>query len=80
MYGCGCTCDSLANPTLDVVGVGEEEPIIEPIDQYSGNDSGGGMESYVGVSVQSLDPTEYRVVWSCAAADRVYDGEGDGEQ
>jgi hypothetical protein len=38
------------------------------------------MESYVGVSVQSLDPTEYRVVRSRAAADRVHDREGDGEQ
>ena len=36
VYGRGRARDSLANTALDIVGVREEQPIIEPVDQYSG--------------------------------------------
>src|SRR5688572_3185771 len=71
-YGRRRAGDGLANAPLDVVGVGEEQAIIEPIDQHSGNDRGRRVEPYVGVAVQSFHPPKYGIMRSGAATNSVH--------
>src|SRR5688500_4349709 len=72
-YGRRRAGDGLVNAPLDVVGVSEEQTIIEPIDQHAGNDLGRRVEPYVGVSVQSFDPPEYGIMRSGAATNSVHE-------
>ena len=72
--------NGLADATLDVVGVGEEEPIIEPVDQHSRDDPRRGMDAHIGVAVHALHITQNGVVRIGAAANGVHDREGYGQQ
>ena len=70
----------LAHAPLDVAGVGEEQPVVEAVDDDARRDARRAVHGDVGPAAEALVPSEHGVVRARAAADHVGDRERDGEQ
>ena len=63
---CGANC--FVDPAVHVVRVGEEEPVVEPVDDDAGGDPRGRMQRHVGVAPERVDEAEHGVVGPGAPA------------
>ena len=77
--GCGRGADRLSYASLEVARVGEEEPIVEAVDDHARGHARRRMQRDVGIAAEPLDPAQDRVVGTGAAAHGVDHRETDGD-
>ena len=80
VHGCGGTGDRLPDAGLDVVDVGEEQPVVEAVDQHPGRELRGRMQADVGIPTEPFDPAEHRVMRLGTSSDGVDDRQRDRQQ
>ena len=73
-----CAGDRFPDAGLDVVDIGEEQPVVQPVDQHTRHELRGRMQSHIGIAVEPVHPAQYRVVGLGASPDGVDDRQGDG--
>src|SRR5215467_9293312 len=72
--------ERFSDATFEVACVGEEEPVVEAVDDDTGRDDGGAVERDVAIAAEPLDPAKHGIVWTGAATDRVDHREADRDK
>lgn len=72
--------DDEPDTVLDVLGVCEEEAIVQPVHDDARGHAGQRTELHVRVATESVDPAKHGVMRPRAAPDDVDDREGDSDR